>query len=655
MTETKCVRISIEDINPTQREAYAVGYTLYTRCTLLQLDGIYHTELTEEIIYFMAVAAYIHHDVKPLIVLDNYLNKLSTNLFWLYLAREKCFYVIMESEMFRRGTTSKLELYSISHKNTIMLQEYERSNIITGFRNIPILHKNNRIFAYNKNPFNIGDTIVLYNQNPMFFLRNHMEYTHINIWTELLQLGAIIAGHFANSIANPVYCFYPILIEDLMINIGLLKKEYKGCANSLSRREIDSTLAYYVQTWDHNKVSPEVQALYPLLQKVYNHYDYHPYFINSKSLYVYQNCVYHLEPIRPTRADLYIIGDNYYLTTQRVIDYLLKTLHEVKIKYAIQYVDITTREFTFRLHKRVCPTLEHSLTAQCLASQEIALCLSSTCKIDVKCTSAYIHAMQYGVNVIMFERNNDQYNRTLMKAYPWGYEPYVVGNILDRFKLRQDQYPNLIVHHALSELLHYASTISYWYDKKLKSACLREYNQCLLTKGEALSDINNDRFLVCKECCHLLEVIHNRTTANIEDVVQIAECLQFAICKFLELNRSKNTNKSKYINFSNLTIALAVYMASRFWIIQYCPIPIDYLEGISNKSNKEEYVYDNTTTDLLIELQRYLPSNIANLIHDYVPRSFHAIFRNIWRLSYFLTFNEQCTFSSGSEFLQLVL
>src|SRR5258706_6221264 len=112
--EIKCNLHPPDYINPSQAGDYAEGFILYTQCASLNMEHIVIEDLTENIIYFMAVAAYVHRDVEPLRHLGVHLNELDSHFFWLYLANEDCFYITLETEMYRRHTLTSLLLKTIT-------------------------------------------------------------------------------------------------------------------------------------------------------------------------------------------------------------------------------------------------------------------------------------------------------------------------------------------------------------------------------------------------------------------------------------------------------------------------------------------------------------------------------------------------------------
>jgi len=87
--------------------------------------------LSEKETFYLAAVAYKYQDLLPLQRIDNQLNKLSDDYFWLYLASEpELFLPIVEVEMFRRRTKTSLALRDLTAE-PLRLREVPREGTIS--------------------------------------------------------------------------------------------------------------------------------------------------------------------------------------------------------------------------------------------------------------------------------------------------------------------------------------------------------------------------------------------------------------------------------------------------------------------------------------------------------------------------------------------
>lgn len=647
-------------ISSTQKDKYLFGLKNYlSACAKEEKNW---TTSTEEDFYYMAVIAYNYRDIVPLVRIHKLIKKIkSDKYYWLYLSRqEELFYPTLEIEMYRRKTTSTINILPLLHY-PFAFEQANKNNIVSliSKSRSEILSSQVRIFPANLHcvPQYVKEmekewSRLMANINSNLTFDDVLSFYQSEvpgICNSILQIGGIIAGGFVNSLVNATYFLDEISIDNINYDDeDFIRSEddyfafEKGKTHYAERRRQDKTLVvipgfqecvrvfFARKNYGNEDISEETGNNIRKDRLNYVDYDLEGELKRlNKHLLVVDNKIYQIIYNHSTDIDIFITGDDYLDKTNRIIDVLVNKLNLRGKVYFGQFA--TTFDFghcipKIQLIKRKYLNVEEILAGFDIDPSRVAMIWSNSQR-SIVATQSYINAVNYGINLIVPSRQSETFNFRLAKYYNKGYEPYLPANLIRTIAKGHSST------HSYQELLHYKNKEYEWTPSNRS-----DYDKLKITDlTDKFVGTNNpsDNWLEERK----VQIIDEELEPGMLDLLYLCG-------KLIE-------SYTKYNLISlNAVRVLSKYITSLFWKIvepgsqitsSFNPTSIDYLGSNKESSKKITDVYKKKKEKLQKEkveeqkiisnlIGQYLPQPLTIISSSYYVRYIHEIYNNVLKI-----------------------
>ena len=526
--------------------------------------------LTESDVFYIAVVAY-KYNTEPLVYCDLQNSKsLSDTYYWFYLAHTKYFRNIMEIEMYRRRIISNLELVDLSTVSLEYCKE-DKDNIIKP-----------GVISYSEVHRVLGENTINTNLNMPMETILHYESGIKQLIDKILKAGGTIAGGFVNNLINPVYkvysrsnfCTSPInnnielAIPQKLANFTIKRSDYIKYSKDPDIVE-DSKLLEHFNNMNLSE-TPETVCL--AKQNFYKD--------NFGQLFA-------LELVSSRDMDVFVIGEDYLEKVRKIIDAIyfngtnyISNIHHTESSISFTFYNMIKVQIIKRAYKDV----EEILGGFDLNPSKAALISDAEGKWKIVAPRAYIDAVTYGVNVVVPCWQSETFNSRLSKYKKKGYDIYLPGNIIERFKLNERR--DTQAKSNLTELITFVGDPHKWNMRDLSDYDSKSLEYLVKYRG-VVTDL-----LGIEQRAPL--ILSGERNPNLSDLFY-----------------AYNQTTKLYSNYSFERYELLIKISSIFWRItdpstqltgSFNPTKLDYLSGeVREVTVRVEDEGIKTTTELLYQ------------------------------------------------------
>jgi hypothetical protein len=645
--QTHTLEIPFPNYFQRNRDEYSKAFL--TCITISLEEEINFSLLTEEDIFYIAVVAYIYGDLTLLQGLRKYITTLSDDYFWIFLAEERYFfYSIMEVEIYRRRVSLDLSLiiltnYSfeyksprkesllslnfnkeeISRKENLSLNSGEEKSLLSE-SSLNNNNVNSRLFPLDRYQLSLND-YFLSGMVEGYYLnlvtKNYLaNVIHYGVWfryllDEITKAGGIIAGGFVNSLVNPTYFLFklelpnPNFSESNYIESQIqsyLNKENKD--SKIPKDLYDCARAYYAKCRNGVKLDFYVKAILDADAKSYKHYNVAEGLRKySRYLRVIDGTLYLLEFQQSTDLDIFVTEDDFSNKIKRIY----KTLHSngyIRVKTMEHKIHVTNVIFNnldikLQIIKRKYSDVKEILAGFDLNSSRVALLDNE----QILATRSYIDAVEFGINIISPSCQSTTFNNRIVKYSNRGFTPYLVGDILTKFKLLDINDFDVNNSYSISELLLYRKTgylshlLQSEYEEDEKDNNITMDENGTIEKGELGLYITECVFEKTKERRDFFysSYVHWEDESYEELLKEIDVTDKSYICKLKEERSIIVTDfETEVCNCSHFDECVHLDECDHFGELFY----YDYLNSLVAAEDIEKYIEEHSQHDYLLDI-----------------------------------------------------
>lgn len=576
---------------------------------------------SEDDIYQMAVVAYFFRDLSPLVALKDKIPGLSDKFYWLYLAQDaNVFYSTLEIEMYRRHTTSQINLDNIMDypfqigDRLFTLDSSYLPSFMSSFQD----NRHNTMMV-NANQGKVSENIEHY-------------YDDVTTLCEMItSAGGIIAGGFANSLVNPTYMLVEIPHWYISYNLDEIKKgepfdendqdgnlatrfgktvyRYEANSTDMGKTAVipgfhDCVRAFYAKTPLDPNLQISQKKKIQLDREKYKHYNLEANLHKlRKHLIVVDGKIFQKFYYYSPDVDIFFTGDDYLNKVNEVIDILSN-----KLPKKVIYSQFTTtfnigRNYPkFQLIKRKYNCVEDILAGFDIDSSRVAILSTHQNNWQVLAPQAYIDSITYGHNVIVPCRQSETFNYRLSKYTNRGFTPYIPGDFTIDFKSKiagKYTYNELLIERMVNKEEKHLSD----YDNNPGKNFILSASEKHAKQRKQGALFRNER----------LQLLPDKIIPEVNDIMYLSNGITQQYIKKLT-DGFGNIEQIHVLTFK----ILVKYISSLFWRVSnpgtqltgsFNPTTSDYLADIEGKIIKPE-----TTVHIL---STYLSRDMVNLVLHY--------------------------------------